>query len=336
MAFFFFFIGLELKKEIADGSLSNRKEALLPCIAALGGMVVPMLVYLIVNLTAKTGSLAGVTVPMATDIAFACGVFSLCGGARKLPAAVTTFLLTLATVDDLGAIIVIATCLGGHLSPLYLAGAALVQGVHVAMDRAVVSSGKTYLATGCALWYCLLRSGINADMAGVLAGLSVHASKGDTKIIDRLVRRFIPICGLFVMPLFALANTAIPLLPSVVAAAAPLTTEASPALAVAAGIFAGLVLGKPLGILGFSLLAVKSGIAQFPQGMNAKHVGVVGCLGGIGFTMCIFLIEQALPLGRIATLSKVAVLAASVTAAALGALLVSTIEEEPSPKEIAA
>jgi len=204
-AFFFFYVGLEIKWEMVAGSLSDRKSALLPCIAALGGMVVPVLVYMLVNTVAITaagpthGSLAGMTVPMATDIAFAMGVYGLSRKSKLLPPAVGTFLLTLATVDDLGAILVIATCFASHINLPFLAGAAALQAVLFGMAKNKVKGGKAYLATGVGLWYCLLRGGINADIAGVLTGMSVHATRADPKIIKRFTKRWEAACGLLIM-----------------------------------------------------------------------------------------------------------------------------------------
>lgn len=317
MALFFFKVGLEIKREMVKGSLSNRRSALLPCIAAVGGMVVPMLIYLVINTLSPAGSLVGVTIPMATDIAFAMAVFSSFGS--KLPAAVSTFLLTLATVDDLGAIFVIATCFAKNVRLSFLGAAAGVQLLLTGMERTKVSSGRAYLGAGAALWWCLIRAGVNADIAGVCVGLCVHASRSDSSIVDRLIRRWTAISGLAIMPLFALANCAIPLFgPAAAATSAPAVASAS-AAPVALGVFAGLVLGKPLGIVSFSLLGVKLGMGKFPEGMTPRHLQIVGLLGGLGFTMCIFLIEQALPQGRVSVLSKLAVILGSLTAAALSA-----------------
>jgi len=326
MSFFFFHVGIEIKKEIVDGSLSNVRNALLPCIAAVGGMVVPVMVYAMINLMAgPTGNMAGACVPMATDIAFAMGVFALAGG-KKLSASISTFLLTLATVDDIGAILVIATCFATQLNPPFLLAALGVQAGMVAMNKKELPSGKSYIAAGVALWYCLMRGGINADIAGVLTGLCIHAKKGDLGFIERLIRRWIPISALFIMPVFALANTAIPLGGAAAGGAAGVAP-------VAGGILAGLTLGKPLGIVGASLLAVKMGWADFPKGMGIKELGAVGFLGGIGFTMCIFLIEQALAVGPVSTMSKIAVISASALSALVGGLIVNKLGKSPKLKE---
>lgn len=314
MALFFFHVGLEIKKEIVDGSLSSFKSALMPCIAALGGMAIPMLVYASVNLALPAGTMAAITVPMATDIAFAMGVFNVFRA--RLPPAVASFLLTLATVDDLGAIAVIATCFAKSVSFPFLAAAAAVQGGLVALERRKVQRGRPFLALGLALWYCLLRAGVNADVAGVLTGLCVFGSKGNVTGLERLIKRWTPISALLVMPLFALANTAIPL--SFGGGA-----NSGPAGCAALGIFAGLILGKPLGIFGASWLASKFGVAQLPQGMTKRHLSAVGVLGSIGFTMCIFLIEQCMP--GSASQAKIAIMAASLLGAGVSALLLQRI-----------
>jgi len=331
MAFFFFHVGIEIKKEIIDGSLSNVRNALLPCIAALGGMVVPVMIYAIINLVAgPAGNMAGACVPMATDIAFAMGVFALAGG-RKLSPAIATFLLTLATVDDIGAILVIATCFATNIKvPYLLAGGATLWSMWD-MERKKVPSGKAYIFAGVALWYCLLMGGVNADIAGVLAGLCIYCDKGNLQFIERLVRRWIPISGLFIMPVFALANTAIPLVASSGAAGAA-GAAAGGVAPVAGGILAGLTLGKPLGIVGASWLAVKMGWASYPKGMGLKELGAVGFLGGIGFTMCIFLIEQALAVGPVSTMSKIAVISGSVISAAIGGFMVNRMGKSPQPQ----
>lgn len=269
----------------------------------------------------------------ATDIAFAMGVFGAFAG--KFPAAVSAFLLTLATVDDLGAIVVIATCFAKKVQAGFLAAAAgvqvysrllatclrlwylftwrlrcyayrsclkflffselftplgpifvlllfcVMQGLMFYMQKQRVESGKSYFAAGLAMWLLLVQGGVNADIAGVCAGLSVWGGKGDTHNIHRLVKYWKPICGLAIMPLFALANCAVPIVGPAAAASAGAAAQAP----VAWGIGAGLILGKPLGIMGITALAVKMGIATYPQGMVKAHLPIVGLLGGIGFTM---------------------------------------------------
>jgi len=299
MAVFFFIVGLEMKIEMRVGSLASMRKAALPCIAALGGMLVPMAVYFgVVSICFSGGSLAALTVPMATDIAFAMAVYGLFR--KRMPPSASAFLLTLATVDDLGAILVLATCFASNVSLPFLAAAAAVTAGLAAFGRTGSSDLKAFAAGGAALWYCLLRAGINADIAGVLAAFCISTRAQHTApsgvseaLTHRAVVRLSPLSTFGIMPLFALANTAVPLGAPATGAAAAALAQAS--LAPAAGIGAGLLLGKPLGIFGASLLASRFGVASLPAGMSKRHLGIVGLLGGVGFTMCLLLTEVALP-----------------------------------------
>lgn len=322
MALFFFNVGLEIKKELTDGSLSDTRKAILPCIAACGGMVVPMLVYLAFNAAMPGGSLAGITIPMATDIAFAMGVFGFFR--RHMPASAEPFLLTLATVDDLGAIAVIAICFAGSLSPGYLLGAAVALGAAFAMGRrGVGGSSGGFLLPGAALWYCLLRGGLNADIAGFLVALCVPMrSLGGADVVERLIHRWTPFCTLLVLPLFALANCAVPL-GGFAGAALP-----QESLAVATGVFFGLLAGKPIGIAGFTCLSVKCGVAALPPGVTGRHLAIIGLLGSMGFTMCLFLIENSL-VGVTSQTSKIGMLLASALGGLLSSWLMSRLPERP-------
>ena len=330
MAIFFFAVGLEIKREFVHGSLRSLKQAALPCIGALGGMVVPMAVYLACNNPATTAAAvtAGWAIPMATDIAFAMGVYNFFK--NKMPGGVAAFLLTLATVDDLGAIAVIAVCFAKSLTTSYIVGAVAATGALFAACKKGVTNMAVYAALGVALWYCLLQGGINADVAGVIAAFAVpaHASApagsdatpehegSDPTLLDHLVHKFAPLSALVIMPLFALANTGVPLDASVLG---KVFTEP-----VGRGIMLGLLLGKPVGIAGLSWLAVKCKIGKLPHGMNNAHLGIVGLLGGIGFTMCLFLVEMALA-GHASAVNtaKLAVLASSTIAATVGAALMA-------------
>lgn len=311
MSLFFFYVGLEIKKEIVEGSLSSPRKALLPCIAALGGMVVPMTVYAVINMLMVGGSFEGITIPMATDIAFAMGIFGFFR--KRMPAAAEPFLLTLATVDDLGAIAVIAICFAGALSPAYLLGAVLALAAAFLYGRRGISgSSFGFIVPGLTVWYCLLRGGLCADIAGFLTALCVplRSRDGGAEVIHRVAKRWAPACGMLILPLFALANCAVPLSGSLGAGS----------LAVPAGVGLGLLLGKPLGIVGASMLAVKAGWASMPPGVTKRHLWIIGMLGSLGFTMCLFLIENSLT-GRIAEMTKVSMLLASVAAAILSSCL---------------
>ena len=334
MAIFFFAVGLEIKREFVHGSLRSLQEAALPCIGALGGMLVPMGVYLACNNPGATAAAvtAGWAIPMATDIAFAMGVYNFFK--NKMPGGVAAFLLTLATVDDLGAIAVIAVCFAKSLTMSYIAGAAAATAALFVACKKEVTNMAVYAALGVALWYCLLQGGINADVAGVIAAFAVPAHAmapagsdatpehegGEPTLLDHLVHKFAPLSALVIMPLFALANTGVPLDASMVS---KVFTEP-----VGQGIMLGLLLGKPVGIAGLSWLAVKSKIGKLPSGMNNSHLIIVGLLGGIGFTMCLFLVEMALA-GQpsAANVAKLAVLASSTVAATAGAALMAKLPD---------
>jgi len=325
MALFFFNVGLEIKREFAVGSLSNMRAALLPCFGALGGMVAPMGVYLALQM-APGGVAAGWAIPMATDIAFAMGVYNFFK--TRMPPAVAAFLLTLATVDDLGAIAVIAVFFAKGIVPGYLvASAGICVALFVACKKKVAHTG-VYAVLGCALWFALLKGGINADIAGVVAAVAIPASApapagshahahepgAQVSLLDHLIHNFHPWSSLLIMPLFALANCAVP-----VNGAAMGTVMTTP---VGLGVMAGLLLGKPLGIVGLCYAAVKTGVCAFPTDMNVKHLATVGVLAGIGFTMSLFLIEQSL-FGASAVTAKLAILCSSAIAAIAGGYLMT-------------
>lgn len=318
MALFFFQVGLEIKKELTVGGLASPAQAALPCIAAVGGMVTPMAVYVFINTVMDGGSFAGVTIPMATDIAFAMGVFSLFR--KVMPASSEPFLLALATADDLGAIAVIAVFFASTINPLYLALAvATLLVAAVVGHRNFYGSSGFYVVPGVALWYFMLRGGVNADVAGVLVALCIPMKcLGGHEVVERLIHRWIPVSSLFVLPLFALANCAVKL------GADSGDADGPTPLTVPLGVALGLLVGKPLGIFGFTWVSVKAGISPMPKGMANKHVLIVGMLGAIGFTMCLFLIENSLT-GKVASLSKLSVLLTSLAAAIFGAASMATL-----------
>lgn len=326
MALFFFAVGLEIKRECVFGTLASIRQSILPCMAALGGMVFPMLVYVALN-AGTGGTMSGWAIPMATDIAFAMGVFGFFS--KRMPRSASAFLLTLATVDDLGAIAVIAVFFASNILLPYLASAAaLTAGLFTIPKLQKKVSVWMYAVTGVALWYSLLMAGVNADVAGVVTAMAIPATAPAPKgsralpleeghaptLMDHLIFKMLPWTALLVMPLFALANTAVPIDLSLLSG---LTSQP-----VALGIMAGLLIGKPIGITAFSLLAIKSGIARMPEGMGVKHLLVLGLLGGIGFTMCLFLIALALGSTPDAMrLGKLAVIVASAIAAVGGAAI---------------
>lgn len=337
MCLFFFVVGLEIKRECVFGSLSSLKAAALPCIAALGGMVVPMGVFAALNM-GTGGIMQGWPIPMATDIAFAMGIFGFFR--NRMPPAVSAFLLTLATVDDLGAILVIAVFFAGSLKVGFLTGAAALTAALFTTDRMNLQTAKAvnvgkYLLGMLALWYCLLLGGINADVAGVVAAIAMPAvapapegsdappeHPGEpVRIIDHLVHNWSPWTTLVIMPLFALANTAVTMDASLVG-----SLFSQP---VALGIAAGLVIGKPIGITLFSLAGIAANVAEWPARMNIKHLLTVGMLGGIGFTMSLFLITLSLAgMDSAARAAKLSIILASTLAAVIGAGMMATFPVE--------
>ena len=328
MAVFFFLIGLEIKQELRKGALTSIKAAALPCIAAIGGMVTPMAVYALAQgfLPAASRSLSGLAVPMATDIAFAMAIFGLFRS--KMPASSSAFLLTLATVDDLGAIAVLATCFAANISGLYLGAAAGLVGLMGWLGSGPRKCGdaRVFTVGGLALWWSLLKAGIGAEVAGVLAALCVSTDatvKGTSdRLANRLIARLSPIATFGIMPIFALANTGVNLGEVASAGAA---AGSAPAL----GIGLGLLLGKPLGIYGFTRGAVKCGLAETPKGMEKSHLAIVSALGAIGFTMCILLTEVAIP-KPLQALPKLSVLGASTVATLAAAGLMARLPARPA------
>lgn len=320
MAIFFLFIGLELERELYNGELSNFKNALLPIVAAVGGIACPALIHFIFN--AGTPTQAGMGIPMATDIAFALGVLALLGS--RVPTTLKIFLTALAVMDDLGAIIVIALFYTAKVSMLYLLGAALVFGILIMCNRFFRIMALTpYLIGGALMWFFMLKSGIHATIAGVLLAFAIpFSAKADDEEspshkLEHILHK--PV-AFIILPIFALANTGI-----VIGStwAQDLTSINS------VGIIGGLVLGKPAGILLLCFLAVSFGICKLPAGLNWKHIFGAGLLGGIGFTMSIFITNLAfVGTADIITASKIAVLLASLTAGTIGFLWLRFIAKQ--------
>ena len=326
MAIFFFVGGVEIKKELTYGSLATTRKAILPCLGAVGGMLVPMAIYTALNVAGRAGaSSLGWAVPMATDIAFAKGILAFFK--PRMPVGAVAFLLTLATVDDLGAIAVIAVFFAGALNvPFLTAAAALCAGLAYMSKHASEKHLSLYALFGVALWYCLLRGGINADIAGVATAMALPsppAVAGQDTLLDKLHHSLAPATAFLIMPTFALANTAVSF-----AGSSAASFVGSP---VSQGIALGLLLGKPIGIALFSLLGIRLGLAQWPTGMGLSHLLTVGVLGGIGFTMSLFLIGcsfSAAP--HLAANAKLAVLAGSALAAICGAFMMSRFPVLPA------
>jgi Na+:H+ antiporter, NhaA family len=311
MAVFFLLIGLELERELYVGELSQFRHALLPIVAAIGGVLAPATIHFVLN--AGTPTQSGVGIPMATDIAFALAALGLLG--KRVPASLKVFLAALAVMDDLIAIIVIAVFYTSDLSAAYLFGALLIFAVLVGLNRLRVMALAPYLLGGAAMWFLMLQSGVHATIAGVLLAFAVpfagRSGKEDSPShkLEHVLHR--PV-AFGILPIFALANTAV-----VVGAGAWVGLVSRNSL----GIMSGLLFGKPIGITLASLLAVSAGLCRLPTDLNWKHVFGAGLLGGIGFTMSIFIANLAFAgqADEIAS-SKLAVMLASVAAGAFGFL----------------
>lgn len=358
MAVFFLLVGLEIKYEMTAGDLVNINQALLPIIAAFGGVCVPIVIYSIFNIHfADTAH--GWGIPTATDIAFALGILALLG--NRVPNGVRVFLSTLAVADDIIAILVIALFYGQTPSFMWLGGVALIMVVLVLMNRFHVYSLAPYLLVGVALWYCVFMSGVHSTIAGVLLAFTIPASshinlgrfsiwsrsatekaqqeydpnvpvsaqevylKTVSSLSDvarkvvppatRLEHTLYPWVYFFILPLFALTNADVSLLGSSFG-----ELVANP---VFFGVFFGLLLGKPLGILLFSFLVIKFRIARLPENTSWMHMVGAGILGGVGFTMAIFVANLAFPDAAHVVNAKLAILLASATAGIIGFLFLA-------------
>lgn len=311
MAIFFLAVGLEIKKEFLFGELKMPSATLLPIVGAVGGMVVPALIYVLCNL--GTTTLGGWGIPMATDIAFSLGVLSLV--APKAPRSIVIFLTALAIVDDLGGILVIALFYTTELSLPYVGVGLLVFGILQAMCRRNVSWGWAYVIGGMILWYVFLRGGIHPTIAGVLLGFSLPTGRQhDGGMLVQWEHRIAPYAAFFVMPVFALANAGLLL------EWESLRSLASP---VGIGVLAGLFLGKPLGIFLAVWGLVKAKAATLPEGTSFCHFLGVSMLGGIGFTMSLFIASLAFTDDPVLGTAKMAIVAASLLSAVGGSLVLA-------------
>lgn len=306
MAIFFLMVGLELEREIYNGELSNFKEALLPFSAAMGGMIVPALIFYFFNRGEITQS--GLGIPMATDIAFALGILSLLGS--RVPIALKVFLTALAVIDDLGAIMIIALFYTKTLAWEYLIGASAIMLLLFILNRKKVYVLWPYLLGGIFLWFCMLKSGVHASISGVLLAFVIPFGSGsENSISNKLEKSLHMPVALFIIPIFALANTAF-----VIEAFSMKTLMSSLDL----GIILGLALGKPLGIFLFSFIVVSLGWSKLSPSVSWKHILGAGCLGGIGFTMSIFVSFLAFDDVHLVNQAKLAILIASTISAIFG------------------
>ena len=279
MAAFFLFVTLEIKREFLQGELSNRKQALLPIIAAIGGMLVPALIYIYINFQ-NTVTLSGWAIPSATDIAFSLGVLSLLGS--RVPLSLKVFLTALAIIDDLGAIVIIAFFYSGDLSIIYLTLLLLTFIALLVLNKLNVKKFLPYLILGLTLWFFTHESGIHATISGVLLATVIpHRKKEkDFSLLTKVEHKISPYVAFGIMPLFALANAGVSL------NGVNLNSLLSP---VPLGILLGLFVGKQIGVFLFSIVSIKLKIAQMPNNSNWVSFYGVGILTGIGFTMSLFI-----------------------------------------------
>ncbi|MDG6341441.1 Na+/H+ antiporter NhaA [Glaesserella parasuis] len=311
MAVFFVLIGLEVKREMMVGAISSYQRAIFPAIGALGGMIVPALVFTLINSDSPEFQ-QGWAIPMATDIAFALGVLGLLG--KRVPFALKIFLLALAIIDDLGAIVVIAIFFSHELSTTALISAVIAITALIIMNRMRVTAICAYMVVGLILWASVLKSGVHATLAGVIIGFCVPLKgKNGEEPLAHFEHILAPWCSFVILPLFAFSNAGVSL------AGMSLSTLFSP---LTMGVALGLLVGKTLGVFSFSFLAVKLGIAQLSEGINFKQIFAVSVLCGIGFTMSMFLAGLAFggdeADGQFISLARLGILIGSGISAVLG------------------
>lgn len=308
MAIFFLLIGLELEREIYIGELADIKNASFPIFGAIGGMLVPAGLFMLLNFGTSTQSGAGI--PMATDIAFAIGILSLLG--NRVPNSLKVFLTALAIIDDLGAIIIIAVFYTSSISFLNLAISLGIFGFLIVLNRLKVYNIIPYIIGGVAMWYFMLHSGVHATIAGVLLAFVIPFGKGGEKSPSYILQHILhkPVAFL-ILPLFAIANTSIAFGDS---------WQNGLGEAGSLGILLGLIIGKPLGILLFSYVGVLIGLCALPSDLKWKNIIGAGFLAGIGFTMSIFITLLAFDNQEIINNSKIAIIIASLVAGITGFL----------------
>jgi Na+:H+ antiporter, NhaA family len=311
MTIFFLLVGLELEREIYIGELSNIKNSMLPIVAAIGGMLVPASIHLFINF--GTTSQAGAGIPMATDIAFALGVLSLLGS--RVPASIKIFLTALAIIDDLGAILAIAIFYTGTIEWMNLFIALGIFGGLLVLNRLKVHNLIPYLIAGVVMWYFMLHSGIHATITGVLLAFAVPFGNGSEKSPSYILQHVLhkPV-SFIILPVFALANTSLIIYPEWYESLLEPNSL---------GIATGLIIGKPLGIVLFSGIAILTGFATPSEDMGFIQILGAGLLGGIGFTMSIFITLLAFDEAHIIEQSKIAVMLSSVIAGGLGYIVLN-------------
>ncbi|KKX47179.1 Na+/H+ antiporter NhaA [Sphingobacterium sp. IITKGP-BTPF85] len=316
MAIFFLLVGLEIKREIVEGELSSPKKASLPILCAIGGAVIPALIYLSIN--AGTDTVSGWGIPMATDIAFALAVITLLG--NRIPASLKIFLAALAIVDDLIAILVIALFYSSGIEITYLIYAGIGLAILVIMNRLNILNPYLYLIPGIFIWYFIHHSGIHATVAGVLVAMTIPTN--DTAIespLERLEHALVKPVNFLIIPIFAFANTNITIESEMIhGLIAPLGL----------GISLGLLLGKPLGIFLMAFICSKLKISSLPEGSNFKHIIGIGLLAGIGFTMSIFISILSFDNPLYVNEAKLSILISSILAGLLGYFLLKSLSNK--------
>ncbi|MDO6497807.1 Na+/H+ antiporter NhaA [Photobacterium sanguinicancri] len=320
MAIFFMLIGLEVKRELIEGALNTKEKAIFPALAAVGGMIAPALVYVLFNYSDPV-AITGWAIPAATDIAFALGIMALLG--KRVPVSLKVFLLALAIIDDLGVIVIIALFYSSDLSTWALAVAFASTAALFIMNAKNVTKISLYLIVGAILWFSVLKSGVHATLAGVVLGFAIPLSGKDGRSdkhspLKHLEHVLHPYVAFLILPLFAFANAGISL--------DGVSVEGMTGM-LPVGIALGLFIGKPLGIFTASYVAVKSGVAILPDGINFKHIFAVSVLCGIGFTMSIFISSLAFA-GAPAdfnTYSRLGILVGSTVAAIVGYMMLDRV-----------
>ncbi len=313
MAIFFLLIGLEVKRELLEGALKTKETAIFPAIAAIGGMAIPALIYVLFNYN-DAQAIQGWAIPAATDIAFALGIMALLG--ERVPIALKVFLLALAIIDDLGVVVIIALFYTSDLSALALAIGFIMTAILFIMNAKRVTKLSYYLVVGLILWIAVLKSGVHATLAGVVIGFAIplKGKKGEHSPLKHLEHALHPYVAFLILPIFAFSNAGI----SLEGVSLSGLTSMLPL-----GIALGLFIGKPLGVFSFSWAAVKMGVAELPEGINMKHIFAVSVLCGIGFTMSIFISSLAFSgvSAEFDTYSRLGILLGSTTAAITGYIL---------------
>jgi Na+:H+ antiporter, NhaA family len=306
MTIFFLLVGLEIERELYAGELHPIKNALLPVICAIGGMIAPAMIFGFFNF--NTDTINGFGIPMGTDIAFALGIISLAG--NRVPVSIKVLLTAIAIIDDLGSILVIALFYGSEINFLYLGISLLILVVLFALNRLQVHKMYPYLILGFMMWFFMMQSGIHPTISGVLLAFAIPFGNGDETSISIRLQGLLHIPVAFIiLPIFTLANTAIPVKVEFINSLFQPHTL---------GICFGLLLGKPIGIISAFYLAVKVKISQWPGHTRWSHIIGLGCIAGIGFTMSIFITQLAFTEEVFIQSSKLMILLASALAASIG------------------